>query len=532
MAAAFDDLLDALAVPAAFSRHDKITDETLLADLQVWKSNLLSTLSRVGILLPASSTAEQAKLVKVLAPLTAVAVWTTPESRSLATKLLSTCNPTPALVTFILANIVKPLFAATPHPRLHTATARVLVRPADTQDTYYHQPWKDHPGLNEVIRWCILNTQSSAYERTWPLILPPVMTFLDDYQVPFKILGVRLVSTMLTRAPSELLIRTGVDALMFTSLTNALNHLRDPSTPDLIRAAVSTTLQLIDLTTPSLFLNTCPSPLPSTYTSDGTSLSPSDRQSLSTRFKRLSTLLSSSILGTVIMYTPAIAPPEPTPIPDSFSDPENLASDSMPEPSTIQQMQVGAPDGNTANPTLVAAAQVLPLVIAALGIGVARFLKGLVPVASGWLALPIPTPALSGAPVAAGTGKPLEHSTEDIDRSGGEFLALHIAALYVLRALFRACAPRMERWTTTITDGLARCWVGCVDVANNNTPPPGIEVLKDALQEIVGEFANTCPRVIKNEFRQLLDFDKELFGGLVGNICAGSGIDGISKNCD
>ena len=42
------------------------------------------------------------------------------------------------------------------------------------------------------------------------------MTFLDDYQVPYKFLGVRLVSDMLTRAPPDLLLRTGVDELMFT----------------------------------------------------------------------------------------------------------------------------------------------------------------------------------------------------------------------------------------------------------------------------------------------------------------------------
>lgn len=42
------------------------------------------------------------------------------------------------------------------------------------------------------------------------------MTFLDDYQVPYKLLGVRLVSDMLNRVPPDLLLRTGVDALMFT----------------------------------------------------------------------------------------------------------------------------------------------------------------------------------------------------------------------------------------------------------------------------------------------------------------------------
>lgn len=41
------------------------------------------------------------------------------------------------------------------------------------------------------------------------------MSFLDDYQVPYKFLGVRLISDLLTRVPSDLLLRTGVDTLMF-----------------------------------------------------------------------------------------------------------------------------------------------------------------------------------------------------------------------------------------------------------------------------------------------------------------------------
>ena len=58
--------------------------------------------------------------------------------------------------------------------------------------------------------------QPAYYEQTWHLILPPIMTFLDDYQVSFKIRGTYLVSNLLTRVPPELLLRTGVDGLLFT----------------------------------------------------------------------------------------------------------------------------------------------------------------------------------------------------------------------------------------------------------------------------------------------------------------------------
>lgn len=41
------------------------------------------------------------------------------------------------------------------------------------------------------------------------------MSLLDDYQVPYKLLGMRLVADMLTCVPPQLLLRTGVDTLIF-----------------------------------------------------------------------------------------------------------------------------------------------------------------------------------------------------------------------------------------------------------------------------------------------------------------------------
>jgi len=58
--------------------------------------------------------------------------------------------------------------------------------------------------------------QASTYESIWHLLLPPVMTFLDDFEASYKLRGVRLVSDLLARVPPDLLKRTGVDGLLFT----------------------------------------------------------------------------------------------------------------------------------------------------------------------------------------------------------------------------------------------------------------------------------------------------------------------------
>lgn len=57
------------------------------------------------------------------------------------------------------------------------------------------------------------------YERVWHLIIPPVMTLLDDYEIKFKLRGVQIISHLLGNAPPELLRRTGIDALLFSVST-------------------------------------------------------------------------------------------------------------------------------------------------------------------------------------------------------------------------------------------------------------------------------------------------------------------------
>ncbi len=59
------------------------------------------------------------------------------------------------------------------------------------------------------------------YERLWHLVIPPVMTLLDDYEVKYKLQGVKVVSEMLKNVPAEILRRTGIDGLLFTVGTHS-----------------------------------------------------------------------------------------------------------------------------------------------------------------------------------------------------------------------------------------------------------------------------------------------------------------------
>lgn len=50
----------------------------------------------------------------------------------------------------------------------------------------------------------------------WHLIIPPMMTLLDDYDSTYKIYGIQIAAEMLKTVPMELLRRTGVGELMFS----------------------------------------------------------------------------------------------------------------------------------------------------------------------------------------------------------------------------------------------------------------------------------------------------------------------------
>lgn len=61
---------------------------------------------------------------------------------------------------------------------------------------------------------CRNHTQREAYDDSWHLVIPPVMTLLDDYEARYKLRGVAIVSVMLQNVPKGLLKRTGVDGLI------------------------------------------------------------------------------------------------------------------------------------------------------------------------------------------------------------------------------------------------------------------------------------------------------------------------------
>lgn len=52
--------------------------------------------------------------------------------------------------------------------------------------------------------------QTKELEAEWPLVLPPLLSFLDDYSAPNKLAGNAILDELLERVEPSLLVRTGV----------------------------------------------------------------------------------------------------------------------------------------------------------------------------------------------------------------------------------------------------------------------------------------------------------------------------------
>ncbi|KAI0772531.1 hypothetical protein BD413DRAFT_546322 [Trametes elegans] len=247
-----------LRVPPEFARYEDHAEAEVIVRLEQWKQkacDVLSTLRSAVHSREALSAQAQAEVVYSAAAFDGESPWVLEASRTTAQDILSVFDaPGTDLLERILRDLVKPVFLLNPHPEINIDTGRKLPRSAGGAsghlDYLEAQEWKSHPELYNVLSWCLRHVDSRAVERLWHLFIPPIMTYLDDYQAPYKLRGVHLVSELLTHAPTALLRRTGMDTLLSASLRSCLTFLHSTETPDLVRAAVPTHIRLTTATTP------------------------------------------------------------------------------------------------------------------------------------------------------------------------------------------------------------------------------------------------------------------------------------------
>ncbi|KAF5361588.1 hypothetical protein D9757_011557 [Collybiopsis confluens] len=248
-------LLASLEIPSEYKSLDSNSPD-VITRLDSWKLASLRVLQDLKELLKIRqlTTAEKATVIARTACYDGQGSWIAPEVHSVVTEILDDFSkPSLLVMNQLLETDVNPLFRSNPHPSLNLSTGRKLDRPAGgpmgSIDFYESQAWKAYPGAANLVFWCLRHIQTNDYGRLWHLVIPLVMTFLDDYQVPYKLKGVEMVKVLLEHVPREILKRTGVDGLILNSLNTCLAQLDDAESPRLIQAAISASLSLTLLTT-------------------------------------------------------------------------------------------------------------------------------------------------------------------------------------------------------------------------------------------------------------------------------------------
>lgn len=270
--------LESLCIPPEFSRYDTLEDLVATARLDEWKTDALAVLKDLPGML---DDALDSDIIYACAGFQGDGEWTSEEMGALSSEILGPWGePSLRLLEEVFTKKIKPVFQANPHPMLNLETGRKLPRTAGgyaaAQDAYEGQMWKAYPGIGNVIIWCVRRIDTDAYERLWYLVVPPMMTLLDDFEARYKLLGIQVVNAMLEHVPLSLLNRTGISELILASLNRALTFLHSPFTPAILRAAVPAAVNLIERTT-----------------------KPGSEQ----RFSQLSAVLSDGLIGSVWMYS-------------------------------------------------------------------------------------------------------------------------------------------------------------------------------------------------------------------------------------
>ncbi|MCJ1461368.1 hypothetical protein MMC28_011750 [Mycoblastus sanguinarius] len=215
-------------------------NETVLVADELEKARVmnlkgLSLMSHLQKLTPLSKDESNVKVLTCLAAFTDENdPWTCPGAQKKASVLIKdylNSSNQPILFSRLLQERVRPLFARSKNPAI-TPQGRKAINPlpstaianSDLDDAV--KPWKYRDVyIVTVFQWVLDHLDESSVESNWPLIIPPLLTLIDDSSITQKAKGCTLLNTFLQSCPPLLLQRTGLGEVFETALMSCLLYL-------------------------------------------------------------------------------------------------------------------------------------------------------------------------------------------------------------------------------------------------------------------------------------------------------------------
>ncbi|CAG8511893.1 6657_t:CDS:2 [Cetraspora pellucida] len=165
------------------------------------------------------------------------------QGAQLAKQLLSSGWEVPK----ILENFVKPVFIK--NSKIQNAKLssgkQIKKRVLDFEDM--DESWRGEiMQATSILQWCISQTKPSEVESILGLVIPPILSLIDDYDVKLKTCGVSILEHLLKLVDSETFRRSGLGE----ALSKCLTYLDEISYVTLIRVSFSTIISLVSLIEP------------------------------------------------------------------------------------------------------------------------------------------------------------------------------------------------------------------------------------------------------------------------------------------
>ncbi|KAK0502216.1 hypothetical protein EDD18DRAFT_1458461, partial [Armillaria luteobubalina] len=401
-------LLSSFWIPQEFSRHEKLDDAEVVRKLERWKNDASQVLLELKTLLNQHdeniSLEDQADVVASVVPFDGEDPWVAPDAREISIDILR----------------------GFPEPDVHLLK-RILMH--DVKPLFLSTP---HPSLNLSTRRKLprlaggpMASQDYFEEQTWkehPMTASLVLFVIknirsEDYEDLWHPVIPSVMSLLDdyearykikgVRIVSEMLHIVPKMLLKRTGVDGLLLVSLNKCLGHLKDPESPELLRVAISATLSLILLT---------TEHGTAQ----------RFDQLCALLGDGIIGTVWTYAS-----------DSFE-------------------------------VILATVEALPPLMKALDIGIARYLKALIP----QLVHPLYPNSVRPTPIV-----------------------LQKHSLIALVTVINECSPRIGGWKGTILDGVGRCWVALQDVDPSRNDDG--EELKELLRRTCRELANACPSVVQ-----------------------------------
>ncbi|KAL8850638.1 MAG: hypothetical protein Q9221_004424 [Calogaya cf. arnoldii] len=162
--------------------------------------------------------------------------WTKEDAYELAQSMLSkrlkrvkaaAPNQFDSLIRKLLLDHVKPLFLKS-KPSVLTDQGRKAIAPlpgtaAPSDFESGSKPWKfQSPHIITIFQWTLGQLDAALVEKHWPLIIPPLLTILDDVSITLKVRGCQLLNILLHVVPASLLERSGLGEVFHDTLMPCL----------------------------------------------------------------------------------------------------------------------------------------------------------------------------------------------------------------------------------------------------------------------------------------------------------------------